>query len=193
MARLNIERMERLEPERIAHAVRRIEQLGYTITLRDNKKIQFIHKGKTVTFFPYSGWATGKTIQDGRGLDKLIKQLKMDLIEQITTVATSLGWQVTSDTSVPNVVEFEFSQYTPAGQDFDFCAEMKDNDPDTLLKEIEQYYEGYDPDYEAYLWIGTDGHGKNGAPYHIKDIVSDMEAAEAMINTLYETLKTALQ
>ena len=117
----------------------------------------------------------------------------MDLIEQITTVATSLGWQVTSDTSAPNVVEFEFSQYTPAGQDFDFCAEMKDNDPDTLLKEIEQYYEGYDPDYEAYLGIGTDGHGKNGAPYHIKDIVSDMEAAEGMINTLYETLKTALQ
>ena len=79
MARLNIERMERLEPERIAHAGRRIEQLGYTITLRDNKKIQFIHKGKTVTFFPYSGWATGKTIQDGRGLDKLIKQLKNGL------------------------------------------------------------------------------------------------------------------
>lgn len=46
MARLNIERQERLEPERIAHAVRRIEQLGYTITLRDNKKIQFTHKGK---------------------------------------------------------------------------------------------------------------------------------------------------
>ena len=71
----------------------------------------------------------------------------MDLIEQITTVATSLGWQVTSDTSVPNVVEFEFSQYTPEGHDLDFCAEMKDNDPDTLLKEIEQYYECYDPDY----------------------------------------------
>lgn len=66
----------------------------------------------------------------------------MDLIEQITTVATSLGWQVTSDTSVPNVVEFEFSQYTPEGHDLDFCAEMKDNDPDTLLKEIEQYIIG---------------------------------------------------
>ena len=117
----------------------------------------------------------------------------MDLIEQITTVASSLGWQVTSDTSVPNVVNFEFSQYTPAGQDFYFCAEMKDNAPDTLLKEIEQYYEDYDPDYEAYLWIGTDGHGKNGAPYHIKDIVSDMEAVDEMINTLYETLKNVLQ
>lgn len=79
MARLNTERQERLEPARIAHAIHRIEQLGYTITLRDNKKIQFIHKGKTVTFFPYSGWATGKTIQDGRGLGKLIKQLENGL------------------------------------------------------------------------------------------------------------------
>lgn len=70
---------------------------------------------------------------------------------------------------------------------------MQDNDIDGLLKEIERYYEAYDPDYEAYLWIGSDGHGKNGAPYHIKNIVSDMEAAEEMINTLYETLKTALQ
>ena len=48
-------------------------------------------------------------------------------------------------------------------------------------------------DYEAYLWIGTDGHGKNGAPYRIKDIVSDMEQAEAMIEKLYETLKTTMQ
>ena len=56
----------------------------------------------------------------------------MDLVEQIITIANSLDWQVTTDTSTPNIVEFEFSQYTPAGQDFDFCAEMKDNDPDTL-------------------------------------------------------------
>ena len=89
--------------------------------------------------------------------------------------------------------EFEFRQYTPAGQDFGFSVEMRNGDPDSLLQELEKYYEAYDSDYEAYLWIGTDGHGKNGAPYHIKDIVSDMEAAEAMIDTLYETLKTALK
>ena len=65
--------------------------------------------------------------------------------------------------------------------------------PTASCKSLEKYYEAYDSDYEAYLWIGTDGHGKNGAPYHIKDIVSDMEAAEAMIDTLYETLKTALK
>lgn len=56
--------------------------------------------------------------------------------------------------------------------------------PKTSCKSLEKYYEAYDPDYEAYPWIGPDGHGKNGAPYHIKDIVCDMEAAEAMIDML---------
>lgn len=117
----------------------------------------------------------------------------MKTIEQITNVAEGLGWQVSTGSSKPNVVEFEFQNYTPAGQDLNFSVEMKDDDPDSLLSEIQEYYEGYDPDYEAYLWIGTDGHGKNGAPYHIKDIVSDMEAAEEMINKLYEALKTILK
>lgn len=117
----------------------------------------------------------------------------MDLIEQITSVATGLGWHVDTDTSAPNIVEFEFSQYTPAGQDFNFCVEMKDDDPDSLLDDIEQYYEAFDPDYEASLWIGDDGHGEKGAPYHIKDIVSDMESAEEMIDTLHQALKKALE
>ena len=75
MARLNIERQERLEPERIAYAVERLEEMGYTITHRDNTRIQCIHRGHPVTFFPHSGWATGRTIKDGRGLKNLLKQL----------------------------------------------------------------------------------------------------------------------
>lgn len=59
----------------------------------------------------------------------------MNLIEQITTVATGLGWHVDT-TSAPSIVEFEFSQYTPAGQDFNFSVEMKGNDPDSLLDDI---------------------------------------------------------
>lgn len=116
----------------------------------------------------------------------------MTTIEQITTVAEGLGWNVETNTSEPNLVELNFQQYTHKGQDFSFSVEMKD-DIDDFLKEIEKYYEAFDPDYEAYLWIGTDGHGKHGAPYHIIDIVTDMEQAEAMIKTLYETLKTAIQ
>ena len=116
----------------------------------------------------------------------------MTTTEQIIAVATGLGWQA-STTKYENRVVFDFQQYTPHGQDFSFSVEMKGNDTDSLLQEVETYYEDFDPDYEAYRWIGYDGHGKCGAPYHIKDIVSDMEDAEAMIKTLYETLKTTLQ
>lgn len=117
----------------------------------------------------------------------------MTAIEQITAVATNLGWNVEADTRKKKVVEFDFQRYTRMGQDFSFSIEMKGNDTESLVSGIEEFYENFDPDYEAYLWIGTDGHGKNCAPYHIKDIVSDMEDAEAMIKTLYETLKTAIQ
>lgn len=76
MARLNIERQQRLEPTRIEYALKCIEELGYEVIHRDSQMIKFVHKGHPVCFYPYSGWATGKTIQDGRGLQKLLKQLK---------------------------------------------------------------------------------------------------------------------
>ena len=85
--------------------------------------------------------------------------------------------------------QFEFSQSTKAGQDFNFSAEMKDGDPDSLIKSVREYYEGFDPDEEAYLWIGEDGHGRNGAPYHIRDIVADMEDAESMVLDLLAALE----
>ena len=115
----------------------------------------------------------------------------MTTTERITTVAANLGWQVSTSRN-ENTVEFDFQQYTAKGQDFNVCIEMKDDDFDNFLQELEQYYESFDPDYEAYLWIGDDGHGKNGAPYYIKDIVADMEEAGKMIETLYETLKKAI-
>ena len=76
MARLNIERQKQLEPIRIEYAVERIKLLGYDIVYQDDTSIKLMYKGHIVTFFPYSGWATGKTIRDCRGLSKLLKQIK---------------------------------------------------------------------------------------------------------------------
>lgn len=109
-------------------------------------------------------------------------------IQKIISVAKQKKWSVSTDETKEGHILFEFSQFTPAGQDFNFSATMTDGDPATLIEDIKRYYEGFDADEEAYLWIGPDGHGRNGAPYHIKDIVSDMEAAEEMIYQLYETL-----
>ena len=76
MARLDKERQQTLEPKRMEKAIKEIEGLGYEIENKFDNHIKFIHKGFRVTYFPYSGWASGKSINDGRGLKKLLQQLK---------------------------------------------------------------------------------------------------------------------
>jgi hypothetical protein len=76
MARLLIERQKLLEPVRMATAKAELERLGFTVEQHGATKLQFTYKGAHVMYYPYSGWATGTTIQDGRGLQNLLKQLK---------------------------------------------------------------------------------------------------------------------
>lgn len=76
MPRLNTERQNKLEPIRMRTAINEILRLGLQITNCTDKMIEFEYKGHSIKYFPYSGWATGKTIKDGRGLDNLLKQLK---------------------------------------------------------------------------------------------------------------------
>ena len=66
---------ERLERRRVEAAVEAVTKLGYSIDYQDDTTIKFQHRGETVTYYPYTGWATGKTIKDGRGLLPLLKQL----------------------------------------------------------------------------------------------------------------------
>lgn len=47
-------------------------------------------------------------------------------------------------------------------------------------------------DYETSLWIGKDGHGANGAPYHIKDILEEMYLAKEQIAILLYEIKRKL-
>jgi len=76
MARLDVERQKALEPTRMEHAKKEIEKKGYTVRQVGDTELQFIHTmGHFVYFFPYSGWHSGSTIKDGRGLKKLLAQI----------------------------------------------------------------------------------------------------------------------
>ena len=102
--------------------------------------------------------------------------------EKIIAIAEQNGWHVhIAGSGNDGRVMLEFSRFTPYGQDFNFQAEMEGNDLQTPIGSIIRFLDGFDPDSEAYLWLGPDGHGKNGAPYSMKDIVEDMEAAENMV------------
>lgn len=74
--RLDTDRQKELEPKRIAFAQSQINAAGYTTIILTDGCIEFTFKEHTVKFFAYSGWATGKTIKDGRGLENLLKQIR---------------------------------------------------------------------------------------------------------------------
>ena len=76
MSRLDKERQLQLEPKRMAYAKKAIENKGYTVIQVSDTQLQFEHTlCHKVNFFPYSGWASGSTIKDGRGLKNLLKQI----------------------------------------------------------------------------------------------------------------------
>ena len=113
-------------------------------------------------------------------------------IQKVTEISQSKGWSISVDDKNKSNIQFDFQRYTNYGQDFNFSAEMKCEDIDTLIADMEQYFEGFDPDYEAYLWIGNDGHGKNGAPYHIKDIVRIWRKRKNKYTTCWKHLRQNL-
>lgn len=126
-----------------------------------------------------------------------------ELIDAIVKIAEDNGWSVNveeathwnSETrkveSKGDVIDFTFGKYSDAGQDFSFYVEMTDGDVETLIENISDYYEGYNPDEEAMLWAGPDGHGNNGAPYRLSDIIEDMEQCEEMVRDLLYAIEEA--
>lgn len=68
---------QRLEKDRVVYAMKKLMEAGVRCYYNHNfKYIEFDFKGSLVRFFPFTGWATGKTIKDGRGLQNLLKQIK---------------------------------------------------------------------------------------------------------------------
>lgn len=70
------------DPNRIRHQPRlmkewqeALEDIGIDVHVLSDSTLVIQHKGKKVNVFPYTGWFTGKTVEDGRGLKKLLAQL----------------------------------------------------------------------------------------------------------------------
>lgn len=97
-------------------------------------------------------------------------------------IAERLGWEVTKDR-----YDIELQFYTDYGQDFSFSVNRNED----YVKQVYDYYNSFDPDEEALLWVDDSGHGKNGAPYRLKDIITDMEEVENELEKLYDALISA--
>jgi len=69
------DRRNAYKEERMIHAIKRISREGYSVRQINDLELQFLYHGEIVRFYPYAGWATGKSITDGRGIQRLIDQI----------------------------------------------------------------------------------------------------------------------
>lgn len=105
-------------------------------------------------------------------------------IKRILEKIKSLGWVVDIDNSNEYVT---LSKFSPYGHDFNIDIHIEENGNDFIYN-IYKCYEEFDVSYETYLWLDNEGHGKNGAPYDMKDVYEDMVACQNFIYELYINL-----
>lgn len=91
----------------------------------------------------------------------------------------SLDYTWNSASTNGNLYQIEVEKYSPAGQDCTHVLECDKDNPASISEAFKELYENYDPEQEAMLWLGPDGHGKNGAPYHMQDLLDDMKAVQS--------------
>lgn len=82
---------------------------------------------------------------------------------------------------------YYFGKYSSYGQDFGFSIDTEES-LEQFADNVREYYDDFDISEEAYMWLDTSGHGKNGAPYEMIDVYKDMEECEGFIWELYQIL-----
>lgn len=115
----------------------------------------------------------------------------MKTIDKIIEIAQELRWSV--DDKGTHMI---FQKYSNEGQDYSFEVDLEgvygldeDEIVDFIIDNVYDTYGSFDVSEETYLWLDESGHGKNGAPYDIKDIYEDMESIEEDLRRLHESLQ----
>jgi len=75
---LRKERRANKEGSRMDFAIKQLTGLGHKVTMETNNAISIIFKGERVMVYPYTGWFTGKSVKDGRGIKNLLKRISND-------------------------------------------------------------------------------------------------------------------
>lgn len=70
------EQTKKIRKEKMDYSVFKLSENDIDIKFQEDTMLEIDYNGSTVKFYPYTGWFTGKSVVDGRGLNNLIKQLK---------------------------------------------------------------------------------------------------------------------
>lgn len=100
------------------------------------------------------------------------------IVDALTDRAEDLGWSshVTAEDS-----SIEFSQETPAGEDFSFC--VSGNTLEEIVAAIREYADDFDMEDHVKMWLDAKDSGMSGVP-SVVELVEDAQAIQEMLNTL---------
>lgn len=87
--------------------------------------------------------------------------------------------------------ETQLVAFSPIFGTWDGTFELEVKDFEDLCQQLFSYWQAFDPDEETALWIGPDGHGQNGAPYRIRDILGEMDIYEQKLERLVRVCSDA--
>lgn len=104
---------------------------------------------------------------------------KQKILEnKMIEAAEKLGWSITIDRSDGT---WEFSQGSPAGEDFSFTA--GGTDLESVIEDVKDYACHFDIDEHIEMWIGARRNGVAGVP-STWELVADAEAIDKMLQEL---------
>lgn len=106
--------------------------------------------------------------------------------KQIEKAAEEAGWNVTIGKREDGGYDIAFQMYTDYGQDVNESFYVKTLED--IKSEVYDRYQNFDPSEEASVWLDETGHGKNGAPHDMEDILDDMKEVEKALENLSLTL-----
>lgn len=99
--------------------------------------------------------------------------------DRIIEIAESYGWTVRIYDAPGGEIELEFSQGSPAGEDFFFCVYV--TDMSEAPEEIKRYNSSFDPNEHAKIW--AESSGTRSIP-ELDVLVEDSKDIQKMINQL---------
>lgn len=94
------------------------------------------------------------------------------------------NWTIEYDRDSKDIT---FRKFSPYGQDFAFTVDIGEGMYD-IQYNVYLYYNSFDCSEEAYIWLDSSGHGKNGAPYDMKDVYEDIKVCEQYIDDMYDII-----
>lgn len=106
--------------------------------------------------------------------------------KQIEKAAEEAGWNVTIGKLEDCGYDIDFQMYTDFVQDVNESFYVKTLED--IKHEVYERYQNFDPSEEASVWLDETGHGKNGAPHDMEDVLNDMKEVEKALENLSLTL-----